>query len=119
MRGFPKGASDFQSSERTETKNIKELLVTLTISTIINEEEGSGPCNKNCAYCDHLRMTEADTYKSVKTGSVYKVRQRITCKESKDIIYIISCRRLKIQGVGCIKSPVLKYSEETTSTFHF
>ena len=61
---------------------------------------GSGPCNKNCAYCDHLRRTEADTFKSVKTGSVYKIRQNITC-ESKDIIYIISCRRHNLQGVGC------------------
>ena len=51
MRGFPNGASDFQASERREAKNIKEILATLTISTIVNEEENSssGPCNKNCA----------------------------------------------------------------------
>ena len=74
---FPNGARDFQVSERREAKNIKELLATSTISTIVNEEEnsGSGPCNKNCAYCDHLKRTEVDTFKSVKTGSVYKIRQ--------------------------------------------
>ena len=61
---FTNGARDFQVSERREAKNIKELLVTSTISTVVNEEEnsGSGPCNKNCAYCDHLRRTEADMY---------------------------------------------------------
>ena len=98
---FPNGARDFQVSERREAKNIKELLATSTISTVVNEKEnsGSGPCNKNCAYCDHLRRTEADTLKSMKTGSVYKIRQNITC-ESKDIIYIISCRRIEYTGSG-------------------
>ena len=98
---FPNGARDFQVSERREAKNIKELLATSTISTVVNEKEnsGSGPCNKNCAYCDHLRKTEADTLKSMKTGSVYKIRQNITC-ESKDIIYIISCRRIEYTGSG-------------------
>ena len=36
----------------------------------------------------------------MKTESVYKIRQNITCK-SKDIIYIISCRRHNVQGMGC------------------
>ena len=66
----------------------------------MEENSGSGPCNKNCAYCDHLRRTEVDTFKCVKTLSVYKIRQNITC-ESKDIIYIISCRIHNVQGVGC------------------
>ena len=39
---FPNGARDFQVSERREAKNIKELLVTSTISTVVNEEENSG-----------------------------------------------------------------------------
>ena len=89
---FPNRARDFQVSERRETKNIKEFLERSSISTIVNEEEnsGSGPSNKNCGYCDNFRTTKADTFESVKTGSVYKIRQNITCK-SKDIIHIISC----------------------------
>ena len=38
---FPNGASDFQVSERRDAKNIKELLATSTISTVVNEEENS------------------------------------------------------------------------------
>ena len=90
-RGFPKWSQRF-SSERREVKNIKELLVTSTVSTVMNEEEnsGSGPCSKNCAYCDHLKRTEADTFKSVKTGSVYKIRQHITCESIVDVSLFVS-----------------------------
>ena len=39
-------------------------------------------------------------FKSVVTGCTYKVRQKITC-EAEDVIYLVTCEKHNIRGVGC------------------
>ena len=99
---FPNGAKDFQVSERREAKNIKELFAESKIATLEVEDQngGSQPCNKNCAYCEILRKTTSHEFKSSRTGYRYKIRQNITC-ESKDIVYLVTCNKHNIQGVRC------------------
>ena len=38
-------------------------------------------------------------FRSTSTGSVYKVRQATDCR-SKNIIYLVACKRCRMQGVG-------------------
>ena len=49
-----------------------------------------------------LRKTTSHEFKSLRTGCRYKIRQNITC-ESKDIVYLVTCNKHNIQGVGCTK----------------
>ena len=44
-------------------------------------------------------MLEADRFRSTSTGSVSKIRQTIDCR-SKNIIYLVTCKRCRMQGVG-------------------
>ena len=58
-----------------------------------------------------LKEIEGKDFKSVTTGCKYKVRQKITC-EAKDVIYLVTCKRHNIQGVGCtteLKSRISNY----------
>ena len=112
-RVFPNGAKDFQASERREAKNIKEILAKSKVRMLTNNEDdpGSRPCDRECSYCHLLRETEGKDFKSVTTGCKYKVRQKITC-EAKDVIYLVTCKRYNIQGVGCtteLKSRIRNY----------
>ena len=61
-----KNSYDFQVSERREAKNLKELLAKSNIATLEVEDQngGSQPCNKNCAYCEKLRKTASHELKS-------------------------------------------------------
>ena len=102
-RVFPNGAKDFQISQRRDAKNIKEILAKSKIKTFtIEEEEGSRskPCENHCACCHLLRETERKVFRSEVTGCTYNVRQKITC-EAKDVIYLVTCKKHNIQGVGC------------------
>ena len=44
-------------------------------------------------------MLEGDRFGSTSMGSVYKIRQTIDCR-SKNIIYLVTCKRCRMQGVG-------------------
>ena len=44
-------------------------------------------------------MLEGDRFRSTSTGAVYKIRQTIDCR-SKNIIYLVTCKRCRMQGVG-------------------
>ena len=43
-------------------------------------------------------MLEGDRFKSTSTGSVYKIRQTIDCRRKN--IYLVTCKRCRMQGVG-------------------
>jgi hypothetical protein len=110
---FPRGAKDFQIVEKRGAPNIKEYLASSRVNISIHEEENAGsyPCNKNCIYCPLLRNTQGKEFKSLKTGKSYKIRQHITC-DSNDIVYLITCNRHIIQGIGYtsnIKSRISNY----------
>ena len=44
-------------------------------------------------------MEEGETFYSTVTKERYKIRQEIDCR-SKNIIYLVSCRKCPMQGVG-------------------
>ena len=80
---------------------------------MINDEDDpfSGPCDKDCSYCHLLRETEGKDFKSVTTGRKYKEKQKVT-GEAEDFIYLVTCKRHNIQGVGFtseLKSRISNY----------
>ena len=44
-------------------------------------------------------MLEGDRLRSTSMGAVYKIRQTVDCR-SKNIIYLVTCKRCRMQGVG-------------------
>ena len=44
-------------------------------------------------------MLEGDRFRSTTTGSVWQIRQTIDCR-SKNIKYLLACKRCRMQGVG-------------------
>ena len=115
---FPNGTKDFQICYRRGAANIKEILAPSKISLqdTINENNdqrlGSYPCGKECVYCQVLRKTEGDRFRSTKTGYTYKVRQRIDC-ESQNVIYLVTCGKgdcHNFQGIGQSKAIKERFS---------
>ena len=108
---FPKGIVHLQVSERHGAKNIKELIAPSTVKfkeennaeqVTENSEEvlkGSYPCRKQCAYCQLFSKSQGQTFQSNSNRKIFKVRQHITCK-SRNIIYLVTCIKCKLQGVG-------------------
>ena len=105
--------------ERTH-KNIKEMVAP---SRIAIQEDSSNKENsisrntqRKCSKCGRFGtaargrkraidlyncnvMLEGDRFMSTSTGSVYKIRQTIDCR-SKNITYLVTCKRCRLQGVG-------------------
>ena len=101
-RMFPKGGRNIQVSMRRGAKNIKELLATTKIDQ--REERAmrtgsSGPCDKPCVHCPVFKPLEGPTFTSTVTKRTYKIRQMTNC-QSKMGVYLITCRKCQIQGVG-------------------
>ena len=46
-----------------------------------------------------LEITRGTTFRSTSTKRTYKVRQKINC-ESKNVVYLVSCRKHQFQGIG-------------------
>ena len=70
--------------------------------TTENSEEvlkGSYPCGKQCAYCQLLSKSQGQIFQSNSNKKIFKIRQCITCK-SRNIIYLVTCIKCKLQGVG-------------------
>ena len=44
-------------------------------------------------------MLEGDSFMSRSTGSVYKISRNIDCR-SENIMYLVTCNRCRMQGVG-------------------
>ena len=100
-RIFKNGIKDFQVVYRRGGKNIKEWLASPNINTIdssVTESYGCYDCGKNCIDCKYLRDKGEYFYSNI-TKRRYKVRQNVNC-QSKNVIYLVTCRRCKIQGVG-------------------
>ena len=101
-------------------KNIKEMVAPSRIA--IQEDSSNkqnstsrntqGKCSK-CGRCGTATrgkkraidlyscnvMLEGDRFRSISTEAVYKIRQTIDCR-SKNIIYLVTCKRCRMQGVG-------------------
>ena len=65
----------------------------------IDEINGSHPCNKPCVYCNILRKTESNQFKSNSNCQIFNIRQNINCQSEK-VAYIIWCEEYKLKGVG-------------------
>ena len=108
MEVFPQRVKHFQVTQKCGCKNMKEILAPSTVkisheqpnsSTTVETNNGSHPCGKLCVYSYVLVKSETDTFKSTSNGQSFKIRQKIDC-QSKNIIYLITCKICNIQGVG-------------------
>ena len=101
-RMLPEGAKNVQVSMRRGGKNIKEILATTKLNC--REERLArtgkcGPCNRPCVHCILLSASEGTTFTSTVTKRTYKIRQIVNCT-SKMVVYLITCIKCYIQGVG-------------------
>ena len=76
--------------------NLKQLLTRADINPQ-QIEKGSSPCGKTCAACPFLQGTDHIT--SWKTKEKIKIQGCFNCK-TKNVIYIISCKKCGLQYVG-------------------
>ena len=80
---------------------MKEILAPSKYKITRHEEEDAqtGPCGKKCVYCGLLEETKGTVFVSAATKKTYKVRQKMNC-ETKNVVYLVSCRKHQFQGVG-------------------
>ena len=99
---FPNGVKNFQLVYKRGGKNIKELIASPTINKFDSSNEtiqsGCFSCGKNCIDCKYLE-NKGQFFQSTTTKRRHKVRQRVDCL-TKNVIYLITCRKCKLQGVG-------------------
>ena len=111
---FPQNC--FRVTHRRGHRNLKEWLAPSNVSflevTGISHDEPNPGCTR-CGKCRKVSrgrkkasgiyncqvMKEVKKFKSKVTGESYKIRQRIDCS-SKDVIYLVECRKCGKQGVG-------------------
>ena len=106
---FPAGVKDIQISERRGGKNIKEILAKSKINAL-EERSGIGyqsECGKvwrgvECVDCQFLRETSGNSFASTVTGRTHYIRQIVSCI-SWWIVYLVTCKKCNIQGVGSAK----------------
>ena len=84
-------------------KNIKDHLVRAKINKPHTKQSGTTKCGHGgCRLCrDH--MPETSTFKSTVTGVIYNIHQNLNCN-SRNVIYLITCRTCGIQYVGETKT---------------
>ena len=95
---FPKG-SIFPSYRRAKT--IKELLAGPKGSNYTNNDHsatGCFKCSKKCDLCKNF-LKEDKIFYSARTDGYYTIRQHLGCK-SKNVIYLATCKKCKVQYVG-------------------
>ena len=82
-------------------KNIKEWLANTDINTIDSSNivsYGCYDCERSCIDGKYLKEKDEYFYSYV-TERRYKVRQNVNC-QSKNVIYLVTCKKCKKQGVG-------------------
>ena len=104
-KALPNGTRNIQVSYRRRGKNIKEFLATAKINTPSKIEEIGQQlcCGKDCVYCPLLEETNGASFRSSKTGRIYKLRQTVNC-ESTWVVYLVTCKKCSQQGVGSTKT---------------
>ena len=114
---FPEGC--FRIAYKRGHKNLKEMIAPSSFAFAShgdikqrNHRDEIGYCKK-CNKCGRSNrgrkrendlnncsvMEEGETFYSTVTKERYKIRQEIDCR-SKNIIYLVSCRKCPMQGVG-------------------
>ena len=97
---FPEGSKHFQVVHRRGGMNIKEWIASPKINAGLRNsgEGGWSPCGKSCIDCIYFN-NRGQRFRSTATGRSYKMRQNVTCI-SKNVIYLVTCRKCHKQGVG-------------------
>ena len=93
----PSGSA-VNSADTAEGEHI-EPSITRNATSMVENDNGCYPCGKNCAYCTLVDKSKGNTFKSVSNGKMFKIRQKINCT-SKNLIYMVRCKRCNLQGVG-------------------
>ena len=85
-------------------RNLKHLLVRVTLTFISHEPPGNHPCGApRCKTCPIVLST--DEFSSSMTGENLKLRIKTSCKSS-NIIYLIKCRSCGQQHMGETGQPL-------------
>jgi hypothetical protein len=64
-----------------------------------NMTSGFSPCNSTRCFTCKQNTTSQNTFKSYTYGNTYKIHDNLSCN-SKNIIYLISCKKCNLQYVG-------------------
>ena len=97
------------------SKNLRDLLVHSDIRTTTQLPPGFSKCGstRGCNVCKYSRNT--NNFQSNNTNNIYRITNHISCK-SKNIIYIINCKRCNKQYVGETKTELrLRFNNHLSS----
>ena len=100
-RIFPNGSKDFQVTYKRGAKNIKEWLASPLLNTMEGTDDRKFSCEKcpkNCVDCTYLEK-KGEYFYSTSLKRRFKIRQNVNC-ESQNVVYLVTCKKCKIQGVG-------------------
>ena len=79
-------------------KSLKDLLVRAKVPPLITENRSSGSClGKRCLTCPFI---ESSTSFTSKKGVTYHIRQPNLNCNSKNVVYLLSCKTCGVQYVG-------------------
>ena len=85
-------------------KNLKYLLVRATMKPPQHLYERNSPCGRpRCKSCMHIRTSF--TFESATMGEKFQAHFTTNCR-TKNIIYLIECRKCKKQYIGATKNPL-------------
>ena len=80
-------------------KSLKDMLVRAKVPPLQKQRGFCGPCDKTrCRLCDIIVKT--DSFKSFSSNKTYKIQpENLNC-DSKNVVYLISCKTCQKQYVG-------------------
>lgn len=87
-------------------KNLYDYLISSDFKVYKDFDYSTDKCNKKrCTHC--ARINSSSTFTSTVTGETFSLRHNTNC-QSKNVIYLISCKKCHKQYVGQTKQPVSK-----------
>ena len=86
-------------------KNLKDLLVRVTMKPPQHLYQGNSPCGRpSCKSCTHIQTSI--TFESATTGEKFPARVTANCR-TKNIIYLIECQKCKNCISGKWRTPYI------------
>lgn len=90
-------------------KNLKELVAPSKFRPRNNVNDHQRPtpsgcfkCQNRCDLCSNY-FIESSSFTSFATGKTYRIKEHLSC-DSKNLIYLVSCNKCKLQYVGSTKT---------------
>jgi len=82
-------------------RNLKDSLVKTNFASKEHNSFSSNKCSrKRCSHCPNI--IETNTFRSSQNAKIFNVKSNMNCS-SKDVIYLIECKKCKMQYVGQTK----------------